>query len=324
MRKHIFLAIFGGCLFLYSCKSDPNSSANTSKSAKTIDTLSQLKSLTNPSAIPTSHNCTVRGKMVEDNDFWIPEEQLWICIVADNITRDADFGDSYRIFDVYDTKNCSPLKRKVLPVNNSPDFPWYLFQNTYEEKNKVICTSGYEFTFCYDVENRELLPRLKPAFLLPRTALDAQSGLTLSMAIYDRYLFGFAQDLGYFAYNLTDKKNIKTFLPTSEYYSKKENQFHSLFLLPSGDKTYQAIIPTLDINEGKISLSTLWKKPLIVDPLATKNVRNNRFQIFKDLGSPNNAKVVIDLQKQQIVVLPAKILNASEEKIKDYLKTKSR
>ena len=257
--------------------------------------------------------------MVEENDFWIPEEQLWICIVADNITRDPDFGDSYRIFDVYDTKNCSPVKRKVLPVNNSPDFPWYLFQNTYEEKNKVICTSGYEFTFCYDVENRELLPRMKPAFLLPRTALDAQSGLTLCMETYDQYLFGFAQDLGFFAYDLTDKKNVKPFLPTSEYFYKKDNQFHSLFLLPNGDKTYQAIIPKLDINEGKISLSSLLEHPIRLNPLVAKNLRNNRFQIFTDLSSSNKAKLAFDLQEQTVINLPEKLKTASKEEIANFL-----
>jgi len=324
MTKHILLAILGGWLFLFSCKSDTSTPPTITKPAKTVDTLSQLKSLSNTSGIPPSHDCTVRGKMVEENDFWIPEEQLWICIVADNITRDVDFGDSYRIFDVYDTKNCSRLNRKVLPVNNSPDFPWYLFQNTYEEKNQVICTSGFEFTFCYDVENRKLLSRMKPEFLLPRTALDAQTGLTLSMAVYDSYLFGYAQDLGFFAYNLADKKNVKTFLPISEYHLKKDNQFHSLFLLPSGNKTYQAIIPTLDLNEGKISLSTLWKKPISVDPLVAKNVRNNRFQILTDLRSPNKTKVALDLEKQKSVDLPAKISTASVKEILNYLKTKSR
>ena len=324
MKKHIILAILGGWLFLFSCKSDTSAPPTEPKPTKKVDTLPQSKSLTNTLAIPSSHDCTVRGKMVEENDFWIPEEQLWICIVADNITRDIDFGDSYRIFDVYDTKNCSQLKRKVLPVNNSPDFPWYLFQNTYEEKNQVICTSGFEFTFCYDVENRKLLPRMKPEFLLPRTALDAQTGLTLSMAVYDSYLFGYAQDLGFFAYDLTDKKNVKTFLPISEYHLKKDNQFHSLFLLPSGNKTYQAIIPTLDQNEGKISLSTLWKKPISVDPLVAKNVRNNRFQILTDLRSPNKTKVALDLGKQKSVDLPAKISTASVKEILNYLKTKSR
>ena len=229
-------------------------------------------------------------------NFWIPKEQLWVCIVADDITRDMDFGDSYRVFDVYDTKNCRQIKRKVLPVNNSPDFPWYIFQNTYEEKNQVVCTSGFEFTFCYDVENRELLPRMKPDYLLPRTALDAQSGMPLSMAIYDRYLFGYAQDLGFFAYDLTNKKKVENFLPVAEYHLKKDNQFYPLFLIPVGNKKYQAVIPSIDMNNGAINISPLWKTPLIVDPVVAKNVQNNRFQIFTDLASKNKSKVAFDLQ----------------------------
>ena len=160
---------------------------------------------------------------------------------------------------------------------------------------------------------------MKPAFLLPRTALDAQSGLTLCMETYDQYLFGFAQDLGFFAYDLTDKKNVKPFLPTSEYFYKKDNQFHSLFLLPNGDKTYQAIIPKLDINEGKISLSSLLEHPIRLNPLVAKNLRNNRFQIFTDLSSSNKAKLAFDLQEQTVINLPEKLKTASKEEIANFL-----
>lgn len=316
MKKHIILAIFGSFLCLLSCKSEPAPVSSTPP--KVVDTTSRKDSQPTV-AIPTSHDCVVRGKMMEDNDFWIPKEELWICVVADDITRDQDFGDSYRIFDVYDTKSCRQIKRKVLPVNNSPDFPWYIFQNTYEETNQVVCTSGFEFTFCFDVENRELLPRMKPTFLLPRNALDAQSGMTQSMAIYERYLLGYAQDLGFFAYDLNDKKEVKDFLPVAEYHFKAINQFHSLFLIPMGDK-YQAIIPDFDVNSGEISFLPLLEKPLTVDPTVAKNVRNNRFQIFKDLELPNGSKIAFDLQQKIVVNLPSKIATLPVGKVLAYLK----
>ena len=321
MKKHIILLIFGALLSLLSCKSEPATSPVSSTSPKNIDTIPKKNSKL-AAVIPTSHDCVVRGKLMEDNNFWIAKEQLWFCIVADNITRDQDFGDSYRIFDIYDTEKCSPIKRKVLPVNNSPDFPWYIFQNTYEEINQVVCTSGFEFTFCYDVENRELLPRMKPDYLLPRTALDAQSGLTQNMAIYDRYLLGHAQDLGFFAYDLSNKKEIKNFLPVAEYHSKKINKFNPLYLIPVDDKKYQAIIPQMDINNGEITITPLWEEPLSVNPLVAKNVRNNRFQIFTDLGSSNESKVAFDLQKQARIDLPNDIATLPVGKVLQYLKKK--
>ncbi len=320
MKKYIVLVIVGALYFLLGCKSDPPSPPTTTIPPKKVDTLTKQEDKMTTSVLPTSHDCQVRGKMMEDNDFWIPKEQLWVCIVADDITRDQDFGDSYRIFDIYDTENCRQIKRKVLPVNNSPDYPWYLFPNTYEEKNQVICTSGFEFTFCYDVENREILPRMKPSFLLSRNTLDAQSGMTQSLAIYDQYLFGSAQDLGFFAYDLRDKKNPKSFLPVSEYHFKKINQYHPLFLIPKKEKTYQAIIPKFDLDEGKITFLPLLEKPLMIDPLVAKNVRNNRFQIFTDLSSPNNAKVAFDLEKQIAIQLPEKITSLPVGKVLEYLK----
>jgi len=322
MKKYIVLVISGLLLFLLSCK--PTSpSTTTTIPPKIVDTLTKQKDKMTTSVLPTSHDCKVRGKMMEDNDFWIPEEQLWVCIIADDITRDQDFGDSYRVFDIYDTENCRQIKRKILPVNNSPDFPWYIFPNTYEEKNQVVCTSGFEFTFCYDVENREMLPRMKPSFLLSRNAIDAQSGMTQSMAIYDQYLFGCAQDLGIFAYDLRDKKNVKPLLPAAEYHFKKINQYHPLFLIPSKGKTHQAIIPKFDVNEGKFSFSPLWKKSLAVDPIVARNVRNNRFQIFTDLSSSNKTKVAFDLEKQTSIHLPEEIATLPVGKILEYLKKKN-
>ncbi len=322
MKNHIILFIFGALLsLLFSCKSEPTTDTATvsSPTSKVVDTISN-KTNKPAAVIPTSHDCVVRGKLMEDNNLWIAKEQLWICIVADNITRDQDFGDSYRIFDIYDTEKCSPIKRKVLPVNNSPDFPWYIFQNTYEEKNQVVCTSGFEFTFCYDVENRELLPRMKPSFLLPRTALDAQSGMTQSMAIYERYLLGHAQDLGFFAYDLTNKKEVKNFLPVAEYHFKKINKYNPLYLIPVGDKKYQAIIPKMNLDNGEIIITPLWKKPLAVNPVVAKNVRNNRFQIFTNLESSNKSKVAFDLQKQILIELPNEISIQPVGKILQHLK----
>jgi len=319
MKKQFILVALGALLFLLSCKSESASPARSPTLYNLVDTVSN-KQKEPEASIPASHDCAVRGKLMEDNNFWIPKEQLWICVVADDITRDSDFGDSYRIFDIYDTKNCSPVKRKVLPVNNSPDFPWYIFQNTYEEKNQVVCTSGFEFTFCYDVKNREFLPRMKPAYLLSRTALDAQSGMTQSMAVYDQYLFGHAQDLGFFAYDLKNKNQVQNFLPVAEYHLKKENQFQALFLIPAGDKKYQAIIPYFDINNGEIMFSPLLKNPISIDPAVAKNVRNNRFQIFTDLASSREGKIAFDLQQQTAVDLPADISTAPVGKVLSYLR----
>jgi len=209
---------------------------------------------------------------MDDNDFWLPKEQLWLCIVADTMTHDQDFGDSYRIFDIYNTETCQQMERHILPVNNSPDFPWYIFQNTYEEKNQVVCTSGFEFTFCYDVENRELLSRMKPTFLLSRTSLDAQSGMTLNMAIYD----------------------------------------------------HQAIIPTINMGDGNITITPLLPAPLAINPVIAKRVQNNRFQILTDLASKDKTKIAFDLQKKIRIDLPANMATQPVGKVLDYLKEQSR
>ena len=79
----------------------------------------------------------------------------------------------------------------------------------------------------------------------------------------------------------------------------------------------------MDINNGEITIVPLWKEPLTIDPLVAKNVRNNRFQIFTDLGSSSKSKVAFDLQKQISINLPPEIANQPVGKVLNYLKKKN-
>jgi len=329
MKNYFEILLLFSMLIFLGCESKPSEAsqapvdATNSPSEATSTSPNPSKNIPQSfqtKQLPTKHECTAKGKLMEGNELFIPNEQLWACIVADDITRDSDFGDSYRILDVYDTKDCKRISRKVLPINNSPDFPWYIFEKTFEEKNKVLCTSGFEFTYCFDVENRSLLPQMAPKYLLPREAMDAQSGMPLGMRVYENYLFGCVRDFGFYAFDLSNKKAVKNFLPAAEYHLKAENVYHSFFLLPLNNNTYQAILPTIDQNTGAIAFTPLFQHPMQINPVIAKNVQNNRFQIFKNEDAKNDSRIAIDLLKKKQIALPAAVANKPVGVILDYLK----
>lgn len=330
MKNYFVILLFFSLLTFLACESKPNgisqATADTSQPSEAGSTTVDKKTsdTTKVMPLPTEHDCTAAGKPMEGNELFLPQEQLWVCIVADDISRDPDFGDSYRILDIYDTKDCKRITRKVLPVNNSPDFPWYIFEHSYNEKHRVVCTAGFEFTYCFDAENRMLLDQMKPEFLLSRRATDAQSGMPLGMGMHKNYLFGCTQDNGFYAFNLSDKKAVKPFLPVAEYHLKSKNLYHSLFLVPATDNTYQAIIPAIEPNTGVLFYNALFKNPIQINPFVAKNVQNNRFQIFRDESSKENLRIAIDLLNKKQVNLPATIASQPVGAILDYLKRTTR
>lgn len=269
--------------------------------------------------LPTTHDCKVKsGTAMEDNELFVPAQQVWMTIVADSITKDMDFGDSYRIFDVYNTANCEQIGREILPVNNSPDFPWYIMPETYDAKNQVVCMPGFEFTYCYDVVDKKMIPRAKPAYLLKRQSLDAQSGMPLGMAVYGNYLFGYAQDMGAFCFDLKDKSKLRPLLPAAEYKNKAKNQYAGLFLLPEGNGKFQAVIPVMDIDNAKLEVKPLLKNSVSLNPVIAKNVQDNRFQVLKNLD--NQKGIAFDLEKQERIEIPDAIASTGIGKILEYIK----
>lgn len=290
-------------------------------SVKTTDKTGTPQSTANDAPInyPTTHDCQVTsGTAMEDNELFIPSERLWVTIVADKTSKDMDFGDSYRIFDVYNTVDCKRADRIVLPVNNSPDFPWYIMPATYENNNQVICTQGFEFTYCYDVKARKMLPQMAPQYLRKRESVDAQSGMPLGLAVHDHYLFGYAQDMGTFAYDLKNKADLQPILAAAEYRDHSRNQYHSLFLLPQGKGTYQIVIPIMDMDNGILNVQPLLENPVKLNPKIAKNVQDNRYQVLKNMDTEE--RLAFDLKQDKMVALPSEVAKAATGKVLEYLK----
>lgn len=321
MKKHTFLLTLSLllCISINSCTEDgkkkPDSSATTSPGEN--DNNAAAPSIQARRTAPETHQCLIAGTVLENNSYWIKTAQVLVGISADSTTKDIDFGKSHRIFTAMNTTDCSILFKEVLPVNRSPDFPWYLNTNTYESLNKVLCTQGTEYVYCYDVATKKLLPQMKPKFYNKRIAIDAQSGQPAGLAIWDRYLVGLSIDQGASVFNLINKEEPTAILPSAEFYSENNGSYHSLFLLKNENGQTQALIPRLNDDQDGMIANLLFKIPLDLNTTINASVKDNRFIIL--LNANGTSKTAIDMEKQIEVELPAAVINKKTKEILKWL-----
>ncbi|MCB0559333.1 MAG: hypothetical protein H6573_12675 [Lewinellaceae bacterium] len=263
------------------------------------------------------HDCQVPGEILEGNQFWIREQETLVVVKADSSTLDADYGPSHRILEVYDTKTCNRIERKVLPVDVSPDFPYYIADITYNNNSQLVAIHGFNFIYLYDLENRRLLPQLKPQYMTERSGVDAQSGMIQRLEVWEKYLVGYARDYGSFVFDLSDKQNPKPVLAFAEY-EVQTQVFHSLFLLES-QNGYQAIMPSFSYETNEFSINPAFDVPIALNTDVPKSARNNRFLVLRQANEAKTA-LAFDLKSREAVSLPANIATQQTKNVLDWLK----
>ena len=273
---------------------------------------------TNVEDIPKEHNCTVEGKVLEGNQLWLRDKGLLFCIVADQETQDKDYGDSHRILEIYNTKDCSRIGREILPVNFSPDFPYYLAEINYNNSNQMVAIKGFQSVYCYDLKQKRLLPELTPNYLEERFSEDGNSGMISHLEVWENYLVGHAVDNGAFVFDLSTGNSVKPVLPFAEF-KVSENNFSSLFMLSSGSENVQAIIPAYDADADVFSINPLFKGPQKLSTNIPKSAKNNRFIILRQQGG-NRTPTAIDMQARKTIQLPEKIAQSENKGILNWLK----
>lgn len=299
--------------YLFSCFPEGTTSNTSSGTAQ--DT-SEVSSNTDPKT--GEHNCNIKGTLLEENQLWLKQEGLLFCIVADSSTYDTNYGESHRILQVYATQDCKQIDRQVLPINTSPDFPYYLADINYNNNSHLIAIKGFQKIFCYDYKSKTLLPGLKPTFLGEQFGEDAQSGMIAHLEVWEDYLVGYAVDYGTFAFNLTNSAQLEPVLPFAEF-KRPDADRTSLFLLPSSNEAYQAILPSFDQNSGKFNISPLFEQPKRISTNIPQSARNNRFLILRETQA-GRQPIAIDLKSGKLQPLPQEIARQANQGILNWLK----
>jgi len=278
-------------LILGACKP---SSPNTTIPLPPTVTSESLQVKNTKTLKPT---CEISGEILTHNQLWLPNHSLIVCISSDSTTIDTTFGNSHRIVSLYNTDNCEQALRLVLPINRSPDFPYYLADRNYNNNSDIIAIKGIDHFYCLDLNKKRLLPPLRPTFKSPRLGVDAQSNQIQRLEVWENFIIGYAQDQG-------------------AEYKVKENLYHSLFLLASEDKV-QAIIPTYDWEADRFKINPLFKEPINLQKEVIYKKSNNQYLVLRDADSKQG--IAIDLKARKKIDLPTTIQLQQPKEIEAYL-----
>lgn len=324
MKRFGIFLLFSFAIICSSCDSEPSSNNGTAGEDITQPADNQsdnAESDTIPE--PTKPDCEIEGSVLESNEFWAKDENLIVTVVAAPETNDPDFGESHRILEVYDGNNCEQVLREVLPINRSPDFPYYLSDITYNKVNQLLAIRGFENFYILDLPNKKLSGPLKPKFLNERFSEDAQSGMIKRLEVWENYVIGYAHSMGSFAFDLTDPSSPKALLPSAEFEKEEGLEYNSLFFLAASDEEggHQIIIPSYDVENDKFNVGALLGKPSQVSTSISKNVRDNRFLVIKENGEDGKSKpLAIDMKAMKRIELPAEYEDKKVSEILAWIK----
>ena len=262
-----------------------------------------------------NHNCTISGEILDNNQYWHQESKSLVVIKADPETYDESLkAQSHRILEIHQTESCELLQRFVLPVNVSPDFPYYLAKISYNNQSKLIAIRGFTDIFIYDMDKQKLLDPLVPAFKEERFGADAQSGRILRIELWEDYLIGYAQDYGVFAFDFGNNGKPKAALPVSEWLDGDEN-YHSLFLLKAQNGNHQAFMPTYHFEKDSFGIDPMFDQP---QNLANKKVFSPKDKSYTIIRGKERA-FAVDMTSHQLIDLPDQIAQENNKSVASWI-----
>ncbi len=261
-------------------------------------------------------NCKVTDNVLENNQKWIPERDRLVAIVADETTEDPDFGESHRLVRVYNSETCEVIFNEELPVNVSPDYPYYLMGVDSMDRRLVGILGTGQF-YVYDLDNNLLSPALKPQFRGQRYLDDAQSGNILQMETIGRYVVGYSEDIGPFVYNLTIPTSPKQEQPLAEY-KVSERDFSSLFVLKAEDDKQYAIVPEYNAENRSFALNTLTESPTAVNTQLTKSARTSRYVVLR-MKNEQKTAIAVDMQTKKRIELPEAVAGKNTQEVMTWV-----
>ena len=314
----IFLSLLCISIFI-SCGGGMDT--NTKGTPPPADT-TETQAYEDTESLPAKPTCTISGEVLPENQNWIREHNLLVVLTADSITRDENTGASHRILDVYDATTCERINRQILPVNVSPDFPYYLAKINYNNDSQIIAIRGFDKVYLYDLANNQMLPPLEPGYLGERYAADAQSGMIQRLELWEHYLIGSAQDMGVFIFDLNDRRAPQAVMPFAEY-EISETDFGSLFLVTSEGGNQQIVMPAFDVNNDEFIINPLFKHPKTINTAGiSASARNNRYLVIRE-ATDARTPVAIDLQNRQLMTLPADVASQQTQQILQWMRGNS-
>jgi len=318
-----YLTFFVICL-LFACSESSTESNTVGQKEQTSTTNAKDKEEVRPKEASQidqiakqQQKCDIGGEVLEDNELWLKDQAKLICIIADSSTYDPKFGMSHRILEIFNTYTCDLETKLTLPINTSPDFPYFLADINYNNNSKIVAIKAAKTIYCFDLTTKKMLPPLTPTFKIKRAEADPSTGTIIRLELWENFLVGYAQDKGAFVFDLGNGKKAIPVLPYAEY-QLGENSFNSLFLLPSETNEYQAILPSFDWDESVFSINPIFKTPLAINTTVQKSALDNAFVVLRE--KKENKALLVDMKAMKNKIIPSALLDKSTKEILAWVK----
>ena len=315
MRYLLALCIL---VFVVACGGETEQSQTTDNTAA-ADTLSQTadSNALQAQMPPPQPSCPVKGEVLDRNRYFSAGQNRYVVIKSDSSTRHPELGPSHRVLEVYATPSCSLVQRQVLPVNVSPDFPYYIAAINYNSVSRLLAVHGAALIYLYDMKADALRGPFEPQFASERYGVDAQSGHIKQLEVWEDYLIGYAQDYGAFAFKLEANGQASPIMPLAEHESETQ-VFHQLFALRSTDGGQQLILPSYERRSNTFKINPVFEAPAPLNTEDMRTTQNQRFVLLQDERSRRDA-IVLDLLEHKRRTLPADISRADDDDIVDWM-----
>lgn len=295
----VLLLLFSACT--PSSPDKPVVTTGSDTAAATADTFGAVSAAPPDLPLIPEPECPTEDQSLEENRLWLSQLQLKLLITADSTTYDPRFGPSHRRLKVFRGANCELIFNDTLPVNFSPDFPYYFASVNYNNTVQLVAIRGFDHIYFYDLRRHQLLPPVRPAFAHEVLAEDAQTGLIKHTELWEHFLVGYAEDGGAFAFDLHNRPKPKPVLPFAEYHLEDEF-YNSLFLLGSNAEKRQAIMPEYNYRENRFEVHPLFEKPLLIDTSRAETSPDGRYITLP--RSDNGQNLTIDLKQRTLSQQP--------------------
>jgi hypothetical protein len=247
-----------------------------------------------------AHSCKVGGHTLDGNQRLLHDHQTLVVIKADSA------GANHHILEIWNTRNCTLLKRYELPTTQNAGFAYQIADILYNNLSRIVAIRGLGSVLCYDIDSGTLSKQLSPKFAHQSRAAEASSGEIRRLELWENYLVGYADQLGAFVFDLRVKNNPKPVMPIAEFGSP-DSPFNSLFLVESanGVPGMQAILPYFDTVQQAFLVNPILPQPANLVFESAKIP----FAVLRHAES--KLAVVVDMVHRQRLDIPMELANQS-------------
>ena len=227
--------------------------------------------------------CPSDAGVIPGNQFHAKELNRFVRILPDS-------NGLHRRLQSLALPGCSLLFEETIPGISGQDLQ--LAPIMYNLNSKLLGIQGDRRVHCFDVDSNALLPPLVPQFAHETLDVDVQSGTVIRLEVWEDFLIGYAADYGSFVFDMRRETEPRAVLPVAEYVLS-DVLTASLFLLPSSDGTFQALVPVYRQGKDAFDINPLFDEPRALDP-SGKRVSRGKVVSLRDA---EGSLLTVDLEK---------------------------